>query len=1036
MAMSRYLVNVPKCLLFLCSSTLSMSIPQIPVNAQELYIKNASYSTDSELLKIVHREISADQFTSIRDSSAGRRMQPSSNLERLEREKYERYYEETRNFLGSKDSFDELTCQSFYTFDTWDEPSVVSISCQEFLEAAACKFSSKANLEEEAMLHCGVYSKYFDKTLAHYKGIDEYFSKGDTEVEPYQDALRHRCFFGYNVNYLDREETLGRCLDAYHDQQKELEITNRDERYSVVSSSFDLLEAISLIYLGQGKDDIALDMINSELEYLDQVDLGQGFRGSEYSEIAKAPRLQLLGDIYFRSGRYSEAVDIYHEMTSHVDKYSLETEKEYKIRNKYSLSLLKNGDFSGAEQELRAVIANQEKSGPGRLVSFNSDYLRIQEANQSSYDALQAILIREERYEEALEIADRSRSFLFSKSFQSNDLYDSETGTQKEREPLSINEIKEEAKEQNATIVFYSENNLNASEDATGREAENDERIYTWVIKPDGTVTFKDTKVSAVVDRSRLQLSELFYIERLAKLVLLASLPILVILAFRAKSKWARSLYVSGAAVGICAFAIGSTLGNESIRSVNRPEKLPLLSQAVVRTSASTRGEAIDTVFGKNICSESARCLRKMYQLLIGPIEDELPKSLEQHVIFIPDGTLHGLSFTALKSSDGKYLIDSYVIRNAPSITALRLLRLRAEKKAVVATENLVVGNPTMPQYSPVPLVTQQLEPLPNSEKEANQVAQLLDTIALVGSEATRESVVPKLTSANYIHLATHGLPHTELDASKPPAFALAPSVDFDPELVNSPSTGLLDTNELYSIPFNGELAVLSACDTSSGITTVEGNLSLARPFLINGIPTVVASLWPVRDDSTSELMVAFYKNLESTSDKAAALRDATLLIKRKYPKAPRYWAGFTMIGLSDIPTPEIAAQSQVVGKKSCFYKYSGGNLDNNAVSLTQASLSSAGSGGFSLEVVEETGRRHRLDFDSNKVIQAGNTALPGEDYGEVGWNLDSTYPYENNPIEVYPDGNFRVGLPVSRRSVCSFEGRLEFIGDSKANFF
>ena len=52
----------------------------------------------------------------------------------------------------------------------------------------------------------------------------------------------------------------------------------------------------------------------------------------------------------------------------------------------------------------------------------------------------------------------------------------------------------------------------------------------------------------------------------------------------------------------------------------------------------------------------------------------------------------------------------------------------------------------------------------------------------------------------------------------------------------------------------------------------------MARPFLVAGVPLVVASLWPVDSDSTAELMIIFHKHrkLDNLST-AQALRRAQL---------------------------------------------------------------------------------------------------------------------------------------------------------------
>ncbi|MGE5655248.1 MAG: CHAT domain-containing protein, partial [Actinomycetota bacterium] len=54
--------------------------------------------------------------------------------------------------------------------------------------------------------------------------------------------------------------------------------------------------------------------------------------------------------------------------------------------------------------------------------------------------------------------------------------------------------------------------------------------------------------------------------------------------------------------------------------------------------------------------------------------------------------------------------------------------------------------------------------------------------------------------------------------------------------------------------------------------------------------------LWYVPDASTADLMVEFYRQWQLNPNKAQALRQAMLIIMKKYPK-PGNWAGFTLIG-------------------------------------------------------------------------------------------------------------------------------------------
>lgn len=71
--------------------------------------------------------------------------------------------------------------------------------------------------------------------------------------------------------------------------------------------------------------------------------------------------------------------------------------------------------------------------------------------------------------------------------------------------------------------------------------------------------------------------------------------------------------------------------------------------------------------------------------------------------------------------------------------------------------------------------------------------------------------------------------------------------------------------------------------------------LAAGCSFFYAGAQSIIASLWFVNDRSTSELMQAFYKNLQ-TMTTAEALRQAKLQIMKKYPD-PLYWAPFCLQG-------------------------------------------------------------------------------------------------------------------------------------------
>jgi CHAT domain-containing protein len=98
-------------------------------------------------------------------------------------------------------------------------------------------------------------------------------------------------------------------------------------------------------------------------------------------------------------------------------------------------------------------------------------------------------------------------------------------------------------------------------------------------------------------------------------------------------------------------------------------------------------------------------------------------------------------------------------------------------------------------------------------------------------------------------------------------------------------------------------LVVLSACST--GIERQyrgEGAVGAVRPFLMRGVPTAVASLWPVDSDATAELMVNFHKHRRQGPEPVVqALRDSQIAMLTAADKPayqhPYYWAPFAVIG-------------------------------------------------------------------------------------------------------------------------------------------
>merc|ERR1712183_752443 len=97
-------------------------------------------------------------------------------------------------------------------------------------------------------------------------------------------------------------------------------------------------------------------------------------------------------------------------------------------------------------------------------------------------------------------------------------------------------------------------------------------------------------------------------------------------------------------------------------------------------------------------------------------------------------------------------------------------------------------------------------------------------------------------------HFATHAL----LKDADDSALALAGSGE---------EASLLMARDIYAERFSSEVVVLSGCNTGRGELGADGVAGLGRAFNTTGAKQVIMTLWKVRDRSTQEFMIKFYKH-------------------------------------------------------------------------------------------------------------------------------------------------------------------------------
>ncbi|MDY6940432.1 MAG: CHAT domain-containing protein [Cyanobacteriota bacterium] len=249
-----------------------------------------------------------------------------------------------------------------------------------------------------------------------------------------------------------------------------------------------------------------------------------------------------------------------------------------------------------------------------------------------------------------------------------------------------------------------------------------------------------------------------------------------------------------------------------------------------------------------------------------------------KHLIIVPILEIGTVPYAILKPfDDSSFLIERMSISIAPSLFDLGQI---ISGVWPLSRSPLIVGNPYLPESEDwfVP-------PLPGAEQEAQAVANLMDTVPLLGRNATKTKIVNRATGASLLYFATHGVASSDRPLSEGFLMLSAPTF----------SEGWWTAREIQNTRLTAEIAVLSACQTGLGQTHDAGTIGLARAFQIAGVPRVVMSLWSVDDRATSELMQAFVRHLANHLP-SEALRQAMLEIRQEYPE-PSKWASFTVFG-------------------------------------------------------------------------------------------------------------------------------------------
>nr|XP_022903703.1 tetratricopeptide repeat protein 28 [Onthophagus taurus] len=633
---------------------------------------------------------------------------------------------------------------------------------------------------------------------------------------------------------------------------------------------------------------------------------------STNDQLAKTLAYSSLGRIHQLLGNITQAI-AYLTQGLCIAEVLGKRDEEAKIRNRLGLALWVNGDLEGTQKQLEIATNLLENI---RKEVKNSDKIGLFDLQTSSYQVLQRVLVGLNRHDDALVVAERWRN---RNDFENKEKY----FENKKNDEIggNLEQIKELVNRQRASVIYYSI--------AAGF-------LYSWLITPmKGVVKFHQTSLNDEVEVPNLNNNNNFF-----------------------KNSGILEKLVSAVRDNLgCEFF--STINEDSsnsfpddnpqdrnggfLRMVNRQHLMNSSNYSLSSLfSLGSVGGSIASLQGSTRSSTSAQgstrlppqkrktwkgpsCLHALYTLLIQPFEEFLPAKKDtktkKELILVLENDLYLVPFPVLRSSqdNAEYLCERFSLLTVPNLSCLKSKCQKKNKINTDGVKSLVIGNPKLSQS-----ITDHWfwKEIPQAEQEAMMIAELLQTQAFTGKEATKEQILSQINEAECVHFATHVSWKLSAVVLSPPndvleeeeqqeAISLSTSNELPPT-----SEFLLTPNDFNSLQLNAKLVVINSSHTKDqqNWATSDGLITLVKSLLGAGVQAVLISLWPVPDTATKILLRAFYSALLQGTRAARALAEAMQTVQHtKHFAHPANWAGFVLIGMNVRISNKVALMGQAL---------------------------------------------------------------------------------------------------------------------------
>ena len=311
---------------------------------------------------------------------------------------------------------------------------------------------------------------------------------------------------------------------------------------------------------------------------------------------------------------------------------------------------------------------------------------------------------------------------------------------------------------------------------------------------------------------------------------------------------------------------------------LNLPSGLKLITQNITADKVTKEIRRLRKRLEKRTTHQYLVHARRLYDMVIRPMEEFLEAENVDTLVIIPEGPLRTIPFSTLHDGE-QFLISKYALATAPSLSLVDPKPIKRDNMNVLISGLSV----SVADFPALPFVKAEIA----SIKDV-----LLDSKVLLNDEFTLNRLDRELREASYtiVHIASHG----EFGSGPDDSFLLA----FDGKLTLDGLEDFLKLSQFRDEPV--ELLTLSACKTAAGDD--RSALGLAGVAVKAGARSALASLWSISDQAASILLTKFYEQLtDPKMSKAKALQNAQRafieddqLVALRHPA---YWSPFLLIG-------------------------------------------------------------------------------------------------------------------------------------------